>query len=125
MEYSLIGTFKIKTDFAVVSDPVYDIAVWCQAIIRNVLNGNYKVLKSKHFVIFIHEDYEKEKISWKLTDFDLAVDSGRLGVFDFESFSIKDKSEGFFIEVKDGNYNLEIATNKKNKVIGFKIKICY
>ena len=82
----------------VVSDPCYSIPTWCQAIVRNVLPGNYRtlVLKSDEGVwgnrcshlIAIHEDYahQEEKFRWEQYPSVIGVDSGQAGIFSRESY---------------------------------------
>lgn len=82
----------------VVSDPCYDIPTWCQAIVKNVLPGNYRTLVIKgdeggwgtrcSRLIAIHEDYahQDEKFRWELYPGVIGVDSGQAGIFSRESY---------------------------------------
>ena len=79
----------------VVSDPCYTIPTWCQAVIENVLPGEYVcyVQKAKkHFwgdriskLIAIHSDYQN-KNTWIPYPADIGVDSGQAGIFDFNTY---------------------------------------
>lgn len=82
----------------VVSDPCYSIPTWCQAIVKNVLPGNYRtfVLKGDQrgwgtrcsFLIAIHEDHchQDEKFKWERYPATIGVDSGQAGIFSIESY---------------------------------------
>lgn len=85
-------------DEVVVSDPCYEIPTWCQAIVRNVLPGNYRttVVKSDKgdwgtrcsHLIAIHEDHchQDEKFQWKHYPAVIGVDSGQAGIFSMDSY---------------------------------------
>lgn len=90
-------TIKLGNE-VVVSDPCYSIPTWCQAIVKNVLPGNYRtlVLKSDQgdwgnrctHLIAIHEDYahQDEKFRWEQHPAVIGVDSGQAGIFSIESY---------------------------------------
>lgn len=91
----------------VVSDPCYEIPTWCQAVVENVLPGNYRttVLKTDDndwgtrcsHIISIHEDYctQDQKFKWESYPADIGVDSGQAGIFSIESYRKDDYQFNF------------------------------
>jgi hypothetical protein len=80
---------KIKLGTKVtVSDPCYEIPTWCQAVINNVLPGDYicEVKMINDFPGELCVYHPKSNMLWELTDYDIGVDSGQCGVFDFDSY---------------------------------------
>lgn len=90
-------TIKLGEE-VVVSDPCYEIPTWCQAIVKNVLPGNYRTLVIKgdegdwgtrcSRLIAIHEDYahQDEKFRWSSYPASIGVDSGQAGIFSIETY---------------------------------------
>jgi hypothetical protein len=80
----------------VVSDPCYELPTWCQAVIENVLPGEYdcKVITKdmgmwgirNTELIVTKSGLVPELLTWEETPFDIGVDSGQAGVFSFESY---------------------------------------
>ncbi|MCX8074164.1 MAG: DUF4241 domain-containing protein [Clostridia bacterium] len=82
-----VGDFKIESGQIIVTDPCYRPYMWCNQII-DAVNGTYEayvgddcselvvILKSSN----CDKEYEKKEIE------NLAVDSGKMGVFDFDYF---------------------------------------
>jgi len=75
----------------VVSDPCYELPTWCQAVIENVLPGEYdcKVITKdmgmwgirNTELIVTKSGLVPELLTWEETPFDIGVDSGQAGVF--------------------------------------------
>ena len=90
-------TIKLGNE-VVVSDPCYDLPTWCQAVVKNVLPGNYRTLVVKNDegdwgircsrLIAIHEDYahQDEKFRWSRYPASIGVDSGQAGIFSIETY---------------------------------------
>jgi hypothetical protein len=85
------GTIKLG-DKVMVSDPCYGLNTWCQGVLENVLPGNYdcKVEYSDEgawgvrvsAIEVTHQDYDVV-ISLDPEDFEVGVDSGQAGIFDY------------------------------------------
>lgn len=87
---------KIKLGNKVmVSDPCYGLDTWCQGVLENVLPGTYdcKVEYSDEgdwgtrvaVIEVIHQDYEGI-IRYEPEDFEVGVDSGQAGIFDYDYY---------------------------------------
>lgn len=87
----------------VVSDPCYKIPTWCQAIVEDVLPGEYEVSTDiENFgdwgervteLKALHMDYTGSKfnsIHWSLHPNTIGVDSGQAGIFDFDHYQKDD-----------------------------------
>lgn len=87
----------------VISDPCYDINVWCQGILENVKPGTWHT-KAENLnvncwgdrcsaLIAWHEDVE-EPNNFEKTNIRVGVDSGQAGIYDYNHFAyIKDNKE--------------------------------
>lgn len=92
-------------DKVMVSDPCYGLNTWCQGVLENVLPGKYECKVGfadegewgtrVADIEVIHNDYLKEFLDYNDEDFDVGVDSGTAGVFDYEYYKKyhKDRSE--------------------------------
>lgn len=79
-----------------VSDPCYGMNTWCQGVIDNVLKGKYKCMVETSdedewgnrvsAIQVAHEDYVKKSLEYSKENFDVGVDSGQAGVFDYEYY---------------------------------------
>lgn len=80
-----------------VSDPCYGLGTWCQGIIENVLPGRYNC-----FVEFVdeddwgirvsaievaHVDYNRNELPEQREKFEVGVDSGQAGIFDYNYYT--------------------------------------
>ena len=86
----------ILGDRVMVSDPCYGLGTWCQGVLENVLPGKY-VCK----VAFTDEgdwgtrvaDIRVEHVDYKvmefdhMEDFEVGVDSGQAGIYDYEYYA--------------------------------------
>lgn len=80
-----------------VSDPCYGLGTWCQGVLENVLpgvydcnveysdEGNWEVIVSA--IEVTHESCRGKFIALKLEDFEVGVDSGQAGIFDYEYYA--------------------------------------
>ena len=105
-----LGTFEVKGNSLVVSDPCYEYGLFGCSILTNVLSGNYTA-----YAIYsdddrvatlqiIHENYSNSKINYfngELYSSDIGVDSGQAGFFEEEYY--KENQGGEFGD-KDSFY---------------------
>lgn len=99
----------------VVSDPCYEIPTWCQAIVEDVLPGEYDVnVDHDNFTNWgnrvtelkaIHVDYLGSKfhnIKWSKHPSMIGVDSGQAGIFDFEHYRNDELSNSYDLPLQFG-----------------------
>ena len=87
-----LGKIKLN-DTVMVSDPCYEVGVWCQGEINNVLEGEYNVFISEDDgrikeLIVSHDNYlviDVEDINIE-QPFEVGVDSGNAGIFDYKYY---------------------------------------
>lgn len=80
-----------------VSDPCYGLGTWCQGVLENVLPGQYdcSVEYSDEgdwgtrvsAIEVTHVNYDKYAFSEELEKFEVGVDSGQAGIFDYEYYA--------------------------------------
>lgn len=80
-----------------VSDPCYGLGTWCQGVLENVLPGQYdcNVEYSDEgdwgirvsAIEVSHESYRGKFIALDHEDFDVGVDSGQAGIFDYDYYA--------------------------------------
>lgn len=90
------GTIKFGTK-VMVSDPCYGLNTWCQGVLENVLPGQYdcNVEYSNEgdwgirvsAIEVTHIDYDRCVLNEELEKFDVGVDSGQAGIFDYEYYA--------------------------------------
>lgn len=83
-------------DKVMVSDPCYGMNTWCQGVIDNVLKGNYKCTvetfdedtwgRRVSAIQVMHADYLKKFLEYSKENFEVGVDSGQAGIFDYEYY---------------------------------------
>ena len=91
-----IGSFKVKSGKVFVSDPCYDLNTWCAGTIKNVKNGNWVasviVSNQREFgkriasLIAVHESSIFPYDGWVKEKFEVGVDSGQAGIYDYPEF---------------------------------------
>lgn len=100
-----MSTFTVTSGKLQVTDPSYDLTVWCTATLDNVRNGLYHaaVLREDqgvwgdrvtHLEIW-HDSVnnKKRRLKWQWRDSNIGVDTGIAGFFDFQKFKeIKEQS---------------------------------
>jgi len=79
-----------------VSDPCYGLNTWCQGVVENVLSGEYecKVGFSDEDIFgnrvaditVVHKNYSEEYLFYDAEEFEVGVDSGQAGIFDYEYY---------------------------------------
>lgn len=80
-----------------VSDPCYGLGTWCQGVLKNVLPGQYdcNVEYSDEgtwgtmvsAIEVTHVDYDRCTLDEELEKFEVGVDSGQAGIFDYEYYA--------------------------------------
>ena len=88
--------FKVESGKICVSDPCYDKGTRCAAWDLDAQRGlwNCEVIK-EYFgtfgekvkeLICIVEDYDQKNTKWKKLEYDIGVDSGQCGIFDYDKY---------------------------------------
>ena len=93
-----LGEFEIKSGEVIVSDPCYAIGTWCQGLVRNVKNGTWvadvaclEESGRNAFLVVHHKDYIMPMGTvWEQLDFDIGVDSGQAGFYDYAGYKKDD-----------------------------------
>lgn len=90
------GTITLG-DKVMVSDPCYGLGTWCQGVLENVLSGVYdcNVEYSDEgdwgtrvsAIEVTHESCRGKFIALECEDFEVGVDSGQAGIFDYEYYA--------------------------------------
>lgn len=81
-----------------ISDPCYRLDIWCQGVLNNVLPGEYHCHTYMYdtngwgrrvcAISVAHVDYEYEELNAdEVMPFDVGVDSGQAGIFDFKYYT--------------------------------------
>jgi len=80
-----------------VSDPCYGLGTWCQGVLGNVLPGQYdcNVEYSDEgtwgtrvsAIEVTHVNYKTGSLLLQMEDFEVGVDSGQAGIFDYEYYA--------------------------------------
>jgi hypothetical protein len=133
-----MDTIKLGSE-VIVSDPCYEIPTWCQAVVRDVLPGNYNTSVEKtnlrswgnriSKLRAVHVDYDPSRLAWKEFPADIGVDSGQAGIFSKESYRNDGYSEtipfgdGEDLKIDDGGsgdkwYNKMCSYTLGNKCWG-------
>lgn len=79
-----------------VSDPCYGLNTWCQGVLKNVLPGEYECAVgfsnegdwgTRVADIYVtHSDYTGKFLSYEAEEFEVGVDSGQAGIYDYEYY---------------------------------------
>lgn len=83
-----IITLKDKVQ---ITDPCYDADVWCTGTLTNVKPGQY-VCEPDYTdgrvasIEAVHRNYDSDSLIWHAMDFEVGVDSGQAGIFDYDDF---------------------------------------
>ena len=102
-----VGKIKIK-DKLVVSDPCYSLDDWT-IILNDMLEGNYRCFfeRGEGYRIFeswiVHENYCISKDKIEELKYEIGVDSGQAGYFEYDYFEKNSKLE----EIDKDKYNKE------------------
>lgn len=85
-------------DKVIVSDPCYEIGTWCQGVLSNVKEGTYQCSYEKcdgmvSSIKVVHTDALKSNLSYTKEEFQVGVDSGQAGIFDYDIYETFHKNE--------------------------------
>lgn len=118
----ILGTFDVKSNTLIATDPCYSIPTWYTTTIEDVLPGKYlaKAIISNEGdwgervkeISIVHESQVEKELNkcWKWTG-DCGVDSGQLGIFEKseypkgESTGESDEPESFYGQCCDITLN--------------------
>ena len=99
-----------------VSDPCYGLGTWCQGILENVLPGMYNCSVEYSdegdwgvrvsAIEVIHESCKCKFIQFEHEEFDVGVDSGQAGIFDYEYYAKYHKDSTEREHVDDDWYDM-------------------
>lgn len=92
-----LGTFEVTSDKLVISDPCYDLGTWCMGTVPNVKPGLWTATigiadtgefgERIAFLAVFHQDSPPiQKLKACPASFDVGVDSGQAGIFDYNHF---------------------------------------
>ena len=108
---------------AMVSDPCYRPGTWCQGVLNNMKPGAYAVYgeildcstwgNRVSRIWIVHEDYTNVDInailSYNYEDFEVGVDSGQAGIYDYEYYmniyADESSAEEWYSRVCDVTYS--------------------
>lgn len=105
-----------------VSDPGYEVGIFCQHKLTNVLPGEYHCMVQKFddrywgnrcsYIIAVHKDYNTEdKLNWRKLPYDIGVDSGQAGIFSMETYRNDEVFVSGSRKVNDGEEWYENMSN--------------
>lgn len=111
------------SDKVMVSDPCYDLDIWCQGVLENVKPGTW-CTKAENLnvncwgnrcsaLIAWHEDVE-EPNNFEKTDICVGVDSGQTGIYDYNHFAYikndKERDENWYDNIQTFVYRRQPVT---------------
>lgn len=125
--------FIALDDKVMVSDPCYGMNTWCQGVVDNVLKGNYKCTvetsdegewgRRVSAINVVHEDYVKKSLEYYKENFEVGVDSGQAGIFDYEYYKRYHSNANENEHVDDDWYwkvcELTVTTKKNPNYVKF------
>lgn len=98
-----------------VSDPCYGMDTWCQGVLENVLPGDYQCHveysgegvwgRRVAAIEVVHRDYDGV-IKYEPEYFDVGVDSGQAGIFDYEYYTQYHDHANKYPHVNDDWYDM-------------------
>lgn len=112
----VIGSIKLG-QMVMVSDPCYGMDVWCQGVLDNVLPGEYVCYidiwdegdwgNRVAMIEVIHSNYRREadNIEYTPESFEVGVDSGQAGIFDYEYYEHSHNTEAMHGSIFDDWYD--------------------
>lgn len=109
--YSVLDLGEIELEEKVrITDPCYDLEVWCSGAVENVLPGTYHAIvvkkderewgKRVHSLWILHEDYLDSEPK-KRVKFEVGVDSGQAGIFDHAYYEARQENDDWYRKVCD------------------------
>lgn len=116
-------------EHVMVSDPCYGLNTWCQGVVKNVLPGEYECLVEYSdegrwgtrvsAIQVIHVDYEEYALHEEREQFEVGVDSGQAGIFNYGYYATHHNDcnerphvdEGWYDAVCDLTYSYKANPN--------------
>lgn len=108
------GTIRLG-EKVMVSDPCYGLNTWCQGVIENVLPGNYECYVefsdegewgTRVFAIQVtHVNYDAALLNEAHEAFEVGVDSGQAGIFDYDYYAKYHMDQGVRPHVNEDWYH--------------------
>lgn len=107
------GTIKLNLK-AMVSDPCYGLNTWCQGVIENVKPGTYDCFVEysdegdwgeRVSAIEVRHAYYDRPRDFYPEDFEVGVDSGQAGIFDYEYYEMYHTDRSYKHHVNSGWYD--------------------
>lgn len=102
--YKEVGTFEVKSNRLVVSDPCYTLGTRCMGELKNPRKGKWtaciKLSDEKYWgsrvaeLIATYHDANLDFETWVQCDFEVGVDSGQAGIFSEYPDEPDDNTEG-------------------------------
>lgn len=113
----------------VVSDPCYGLGTWCQGVINNVAPGTYQCNVEYYndalwgtrvsAIEVINESYYFNEIDYLEVNFEVGVDSGQAGIFDYSYYEENHKKNNNGRVLNENWYDRVCSlTNTNNKLTG-------
>lgn len=91
-----LGTFEIKTPEVIVTDPCYDTTGMgtYSLFLKNAKLGTWFAHVNKadirgqgpSSIVAVHKDHMSGKKMWHVASYDIGVDSGQAGIFEFDNY---------------------------------------
>lgn len=112
-----LGTFKITSGKAMITDPCYKRGTWCAGMLENVRNGDWNAytirsdeadwgIRNAELIAF-HSDVDGTGVRWKKTNIDVGVDSGQAGIFDEIKYPHGENEPERMAKYNNGKWNPE------------------
>ena len=96
-------------DKVMVSDPCYNVGTWCQGAVESVVPGTYHCYVEYCYddlwgnrvaaIEVVNECFNVDLFDYVETDFDIGVDSGQAGIFDYEYYVKNHKDDNWYYRV--------------------------
>jgi len=95
MEIISLGEFEVVSDALNITDPCYDLDVWCCGRLENPKKGRWAARVHKADMnswgarccaLEAHATDSRPVGAWKRANFEVGVDSGQAGIFDLEHY---------------------------------------
>ena len=112
LEYK--GDIVLGTE-VIVSDPCYGLGTWCQGVVKNVAPGTYQCNVEYYEDVLwgtrvsaievIRDNYYYSELDYKEENFEVGVDSGQAGIFDYNYYKLYHKECNNIDHVNDNWYD--------------------
>lgn len=106
-----VGLFRVRSGRLVVTDPCYSRDTWCQGVLDNVRDGVWEAYVAysdeKDWGVRVavltayYDTTPPEEPKWERQQFEVGVDSGQAGIFDFDKYPEDPSDTPFYDECCD------------------------